>query len=148
MKRLIAVLFMALAASLALAQTTSLDPASAAPYYWNVYSGKAYADSQIDTSRIFTVGGVSRLSLRCTALDSASWVTHIDYRTSSSASWALVATDTVIATAATVDEYVIRNATTENVPGVSGQIRIRKAWAASGNGVTTATYSDQLIWRP
>ncbi len=127
---------------------TLVNPAEGKAFYYNVYSGKAYANSQIDTSAVFSVGGVSRLSLRTTYLDSASYITNIDYRASSSAAWVAIVADTVVATAAGVDEYVIRDNTVEKVPGVSGQIRIRKVWAASANGVTTATYSDQLFWKP
>ena len=147
MRTLSVALILILAVSLGCGQTL-MNPSGAKAFFYPVCSGKAYANSQIDTSGVFDVGGVSRLSLRTTALDSASWITNIDYRSSSSGSWTAVAADTGLSTAATVREFVIRDQTTSKVTGVSGQIRLRKVWAASANGVTTATYTDQLFWRP
>lgn len=127
---------------------TVANPSIAKAYVQPVYSSKAYADSQVDTSAVFSIGGCSRVSLLTAYLDSASFITKVDYRASSSASWSQIVADTVTATAAGYRSYVLRDATTEKVPGVSGQIRFRKAWQSSGNGVTSATYTDQLYWKP
>ncbi len=132
------------------AQVTA-DPAVAKANVWPVYSGKAYANSQIDTSAIYSIGGCSRVSLLTSPKDSASYITNLDYRASASAAWSKVAADTVAVTAggaATYHSWVIRDATTEKCPGVSGQIRFRKVFAGSDNGVTSATYTDQLYWKP
>lgn len=117
-------------------------------FYVTLESSASYADAQIDTSAIYGIGGASRASLQLTYLDSINVDVYIDYRASSSGSWSNVWHDTTTATAAGVAEIIIRNATTELAPGVSGQIRVRHSFLASDNGVTSATYTSKLIWKP
>ncbi len=130
---------------------TIASPSIAKAYIQPVYTAKAYANSQIDTSAVFSIGGCSLVSLLTISYDSTAYITNVDYRPSSSAAWVATAADTVTVTAGgatTYHSWVLRNNTVEKVPGVSGQIRFRKVFSASNNGVTSATYTDQLHWKP
>jgi len=147
MKTLFLALLIALSTALAVGQVYQNPNQVPQGFYVTLKSGAAYADAQIDTSAIYGIGGASRASLQLTYLDSISVLVYIDYRASSSGSWANVWSDTTTATAAGVAEIIIRNATTELAPGVSGQIRVRHAFL-TGNGVTSATYTSKLIWKP
>lgn len=130
---------------------TVASPSIAKPFLQPVYTAKAYVNSQIDTSAIFNIGGCSRVSLLTISYDSTSYITNVDYRPSSSAAWVATSADTVAVVAGGAVSYhswVLRDNTTEKVPGMSGQIRFRKVFAASNNGVTAPTYTDQLYWKP
>ncbi len=132
------------------AQTVA-DPSASKANVWPVRAGKSYANNQIDTSAAFSIGGCSRVSLLTVANDSCAYITNVDYRESASVAWTATAADTVTVTAGgavTYHSWVLRNHSTEKVPGIAGQIRFRKVFSASNNGVTSATYTDQLYWRP
>lgn len=151
MKHALGALMILLVATLAFGQTAK-NPNTVPQYYvQTLASAKAYANSQIDTSAAYTLGGASRVSIYTAVLDSASYITKIDYRKSSADAWALIVSDTVAVTAggaATYREWTLRDNTVEKVAGVSGQWRIRQAFAASDNGVTTATYTQKICWKP
>lgn len=129
---------------------TVASPSISKSYLQPVYTAKAYVNAQIDTSAVFSIGGCSRVSLLTISYDSTSYITNVDYRPSSSAAWVAIAADTVAVVAGgatSYSEWVLRDNTAEVVPGVSGQIRFRKVFAGSGNGVTSPTYTDQLYWK-
>jgi hypothetical protein len=128
---------------------TNVDPGSVPQYFVdNIATSKAYVNSQKDTSRTYTAGGASRLAYNIYAADSISVKTYLDYRIVGDVTWTLKDSVTVTLTAAGYSEWVIRDAITDKVPGLKIQIRFRKAFLASNNGVTSASYSDILTWKP
>jgi hypothetical protein len=126
-----------------------MDPGSVPQYFIQpIVSSKAYVNSQADTSSAFTIGGASKLAYNVYYADSAVTKTYLDYRIVGNTAWTLKDSNSVTQTAAGRAEWVIRDGITDKVPGLKIQIRFRKTFSASNNGVTSATYSDELDWKP
>ncbi len=115
---------------------------------WPINTDKSYANSQLDTSGTYKVGGLSRLGYKAYFADSAAGKVYVDYRVVGETIWTLKDSVTVAKTAAGHQEWVLRDGVTDKVPGIDIQIRLRKAFGASDNGVTTGTYSDAIIFKP
>lgn len=132
----------------AVAQTNN-NPNSV-PQYFKVAlaTSKAYANSQIDTSATYAIGGASHLAYNVYYADSAVTKTYLDYRIVGATAWTLKDSNSVTQTAAGYAEWVLRDGVTDKVPGLKIQIRFRKTFNASNNGVTSATYTDELNWKP
>lgn len=112
-------------------------------------NGKTYANSQNDTSATFKVGQFNRVGLLVSTKDSAAADLYVDTRPIGSSTWTQKYADSVVTTtdAGTVKEIILRDATTERAPGVAVETRVRTAWRGSGNGVTSAKYSDVAYFR-
>lgn len=128
---------------------TYMDPGTVPQYFVQpIASAKAYANSQADTTSAFVIGGASRLAYDVYYADSAVTKTYLDYRIVGDASWTLKDSVSITKTAAGRSEWVLRDGITDKVPGVKIEIRFRKTFNASNNGVTSATYTDELLWKP
>ena len=128
---------------------TYIDPAAVPQYFTQpINTSKAYVNSQADTSSAFTVGGASKLAYNVYYADSAVTKIYLDYLIVGDASWTLKDSVSYTKTAAGRSEWVLPDAITDKVPGLKIQIRFRKTFSASNNGVTSATYSDELNWKP
>ncbi len=126
-----------------------LDPGSAPQYFVHpLATSKTYVNSQADTSAAITVGGLSKLAYNVYYADSAVTKIYVDYRILGDATWTLKDSTSVTTTAAARAGWVLRDAITDKVPGLKIQIRFRRAFSASNNGVTSARYSDELDWKP
>ena len=114
---------------------------------------KAYAASQKDTSASVYIGGAGAVSFVVTALDTATLDFYIDYKLDgTNTSWAVGLTDSKINTGTTSNtglsqEYIWRSHTVEKYGGLKYYIRTRAAFRASGQGVSSATYSEQIIFK-
>ncbi len=109
-------------------------------------SAKTYANSQLDTTATLTIGAWTHVALRIYYKDSISCVFKTDYRVYGNTAWSAVSAasaDTVVDTGtAGYVQIVLRDNTTERVPGVSTQFRIRPCFAAAGNSAnSSATYN-------
>jgi hypothetical protein len=117
-----------------------------------VINNKTYANSQLDTSATYLVGGLHSLALRYQYGDSISVIFTFDYRTVGSTSWTAAAAavgDTVINTGdAGFGQVVLRNQTTERIPGMATQVRVRHIFAGSANSANSgARYSTFLNYK-
>ena len=114
------------------------------------FNSLTYADSDADTSATYMVGGVDQLTLRVYASDSVSVVYHFDYRVYGASSWSAVSAasaDTVITTAAGYSQIVLRDHSLERIPGLTTQLRVRAAFAASANSAGSgATHKSWFEW--
>jgi len=141
-------LLVAVGISPAIAQDKS-NPNTVPQYFKQALATtKAYANSQIDTSGTYNVGGATKLAYNVYYADSAVTKTYLDYRIIGATAWTLKDSNSVTQTAAGYAEWVLRDGITDKVPGLKIQIRFRKTFNASNNGVTSATYSDELDWKP
>ena len=125
-------------------------PAGYKSFTWK--NGGAYANSQIDTLTALNIGGYSLVSIGFVANDSVKtdgiYVQHLP---PGSSTWAVSAGDTISAlttVAATYQEYSIRSSAADLSPYVGGKTRIIVDFASSANGVTSATYTVTLYYKP
>ena len=122
-------------------------------YFYQPVISKTYVNSQRDTSGTFKVGGASLSTFTITVQDSAAADIYVDTRENSGTTWGNVVTDSIITTnnagnTASPKEIILRNAVTDNILGISKTARIRVAFRALYNGVTSASYSVILNWIP
>jgi hypothetical protein len=122
-----------------ISQTTS--------YFWQTIESKAYANSQKDTSLSYALGGYSRLSLDFVALSAVNVSIMVDTKKRGSSTWTVKDTLAVSGTSGDdlTADWVLRDQTTEVIPGVSDSVRVRYVFAVSGN--TTSTYTSRLNYR-
>lgn len=122
--------------------------------YYNSAIDTAPQPSTAGVSTGYIIGPYPYVTLRVYITDSSSAVYHFDYRANGNSAWTTATAtsqDTItsvkwpIATASHYFNIVLRDATTDRIPGVSTQFRIRAAWAASGNKPdSTGTHTDRL----
>ena len=94
------------------------------------------------------------LTLTITVLDTASLDIFVDkkLRTDPLSTWTVILTDSLINTGATSNsgktlEYALRAQGVEKSNCIDCVYRTRTAFRASGNGVTSATYTESWNWR-
>lgn len=105
---------------------------------------ETYVNSANDTSAVFHPGAYSIVSFRASVLDSANIIFLFQQRTKGNTAWTSIAAaagDTLLTTSATNYEIVLRNSTVDRIGGASREFRVIAIGAASGNGVTSPTYT-------
>lgn len=147
-------------ACVALAAGTSR--AQLIPYETSVvFANKAYANSQVDTSgetgsstvyRQYLLGAVARVTYRLQYGDSINSVSKFRYRVLGNTTWtavAAVSADTTVDTGtAGYKEIVLRDNTTERVPGQAVELLIIQDFLATGNSANSgAKYTGRLHYR-
>lgn len=128
-----------------------------------IFNNKTYADSQTDTSgsngvntsyAVKTVGGAQRLTYQLNYGDSIDVYTLFRYRSVGVTTWTSVAAaagDSSIdtGTAGYGNQIVLRDNTTERIPGVAVQIMIISKFRASANSANSAAkYTGRLHYSP
>lgn len=127
-----------------------VQPAEAqiTPTVVKLATAKAYGASQSDTSKSVRVAAGTVISSRIYVRDSVSVYRTIQYCKSSASysdpNWTLAKKDTITTTAAGYSELVLRNGTTDNIGGVAGWTRVILDFQATANGVTSATYDNEI----
>jgi hypothetical protein len=127
-------------------------------YTHTLANSKDFAASQIDTlpspsasASTVIIGGARQISLSLSVTDTSAIDVYVDYRVRGTTTWTNALTDSLItqSAAGTKREYVLRNATTEKLPGTDIEIRTRIAFRASGVGVDgTRKYTARLNYIP
>lgn len=138
------------------AQTT-LNPSNVKLFNtYSITNSTSYTASLKDTSDPITVAGAGLVSLTLTVRDTAAVDYFVDKRIRNAigdTSWTNILTDSLINDGASSNsgkrqEYVLRVPGTEKFAGIDVAIRTRKAFRASGQGTSSATFSEKLNFKP
>jgi len=130
-------------------------------FYYNLNSGKAYAQNTIDTlagiglsagthylGSGFKVAGMGQLSYTISVADSSYGYIYIDHRPTGSTAWAQVYLDSIEVDEATLREIQLRGTAVDRIGQLSGAIRRRIVWQNVTQGIMSATYSDWFNFKP
>lgn len=163
MKRIAVFLIAALAVLVSLpdlgnAQTSATPSLNNTLYSYTLASSKTYANSQTDTlpqptstGTVVTFRGAPSLaSLVMQPADSAVADVYVDARPIGMTTFTAVLTDSIKGAASLIPtkEWLLRTHTAESLGGLYQEYRVRIAWRAAGNGVTTPTYTLKFMWKP
>jgi len=135
---------------------TRFNPNSQKLYYTHSLDSvsTAYVTNTKDTSLVITVGGASAITFTVTVADTALMDYFVDYKVvGTNTSWNVGLTDSLINNGASSNsgltkEFPFRSPGTEKYAGLVYQIRTRKNWRNVTQGVTSATFTEKLNYKP
>jgi len=153
---------LALPADELFAQTKAKPTATSLGYLFNMHPSKDstsvvskhFASAQSDTSETIHVGYAKAITFALTPVDTASLDYYVQYLVvGTNTSWTTALTDSLINTGVTsntgkTQEYIFRNHTVEKYGGLNFQVRTVKVFRGSGNGVTSAFYTEKVNYVP
>lgn len=160
MKLINIILMLCIVSTVAFAQASRNMNPDHMYYAKSLTTANAYADSDTDTlpkagsvwasgTDYDRVGGASAHELEITVNDSAAIDVYADYIEGTKGAWTNGLTDSLINTtnAGTTKLFTIKSNATEKHAGLNVKWRYRIAFRASGNGVSSSTYSATVNWK-
>lgn len=113
-----------------------------------VFNAVGYVASTTDTSGVYMIGDTPQLQFRMRHSDSVNVVYKFDYRVYGNTAWTAAAAavgDTISVTSGSAgyEDVILRNNSTERIPGVATQLRIRAEFQSTDNAHSSsnATHS-------
>lgn len=118
------------------------------------WKARAYVLSTSDTTTPIAVTGASEVVLRTIYQDSVNVIDIIEFRKSTAEAWAVIKRDTLdqtgggAVTTQTTRNVILKDPVTNLIPGLKGELRVRRTYAGTVIGVTSATQTTYWDYKP